>query len=330
MRDDEALVILLHERVRDEVPVEALAHGAVRADGMAMLRARTFSDLFRDGDLETHPVGLESPDLVVHGRLVRCSARRGESPDDVSDRAVADALPDLLVRSVKRSFKGPRVTIEWVDDAVVVSSQDEPLLTIRASYGIHLASGSRVSGNFLAGGDHWQELLHADRRPIRVQFPDGVDERLAEDAVRASRKIFAERSVAYGVPVLLSQIGSEIALRIEPVQRLHGQLQIPFTVAGPGFALEGGILLAVDTHPLPLMEGRLVGASEDLGFAWALVLLGIAELTCPDLSALHAKSPRAQSARGFSTFYSPPTRQLEHRRFGQGSSLRHGAALANG
>ena len=49
--------------------------------------------------------------------------------------------------------------------------------------------------------------------------------------------------------------------------------------------LDGGVLVAVDTHPLPIIEYGMTGSEHDLGLGWTIALLGIAELTCLDYLA---------------------------------------------
>jgi len=173
------------------------------------------------------------------------------------------------------------------------------LAVIRATHAVG-PGREMILGNFLTGGEHWDQVgqalngAGAGTSPQSVAsdaatvissrrfdiLPGSISPELREACIEASRRIRLERRTAFGRRIILEGGGCE--LMVEPVSRRKGRLQVPFAFSNDSHGEDAqvqGELALIGTDPLPVLITSDVSDSAAYA-AWAYMLLGFAELTC--------------------------------------------------
>jgi hypothetical protein len=116
-------------------------------------------------------------------------------------------------------------------------------------------------------------LTYMPDLPRSVSFADAL---LQGDRLTSSRSIAFERMVEL--------VSLEMRLEIWPLQRSYGTLVLPFRLERSGALVEAALQLDADTEPPPL---RLQPGSYEprVADAWALAVIGAAQLLCPQPAA---------------------------------------------
>ena len=151
-----------------------------------------------------------------------------------------------------------------------------PLGQAQVSGSAAFVNGERVgpAGNYLTAGAHWnavRELIrsHArerdapatledeDRAPVLAgltetlrYLPDLPTTVTLADSLFASAQLADERTIAYSVPTLL--VTRTLELKFWPIQQLRGSPALPFRARANDDELNGALLLAAPSEPLPV------------------------------------------------------------------------------
>ncbi|MGO9960921.1 MAG: hypothetical protein ACLP50_33920 [Solirubrobacteraceae bacterium] len=236
----------------------------------------------------------------------RWALRAGEHVDEAWDRLVGEHLLDELETEVshglgylaimsRKNSKTGRVDV-WTSSL--------PLGQVQVSGSAAFVNGERVGSgsNYLTPGAHWNAVRdsigpHANPREVPTTradenrapvlailtetlryLPDVPTTVTLADALFASAQLADERTVAYALPTVLMTLTLE--LELWPIQQFRGGPALPLRVRAGNEQLEGALLLAGPSEPMPLCirPGDYRAFVSD---AWGVALVGAAALLCP-------------------------------------------------
>jgi len=174
-------------------------------------------------------------------------------------------------------------------ETVRFGRKKKALVYVYADEAIQIHGGRRIPGDFLADGEHWNQLrslllevqgvveapvLATDFLHSMTSFPSSLPPELAAMALPASARIRADLCV-FPCPVLLE--GEAVHIRFEPMRR-SPSLLVPFSVRrADGRETTAALDFSNSQEPIPVVfEDQ--DHEPEIAEAWAVALLAFADL----------------------------------------------------
>lgn len=233
-----------------------------------------------------------------------------KSANRVIDRLVAELLGGRLLDVVNEQIVGRNFDVRAVpgERGVRLEHARRDVALIRATRA-HVFGETEVHGNFIADGSHWRAFcsvlsvrvgVRARRRisaasvaspktTLLTALPACASQSYRDAANVASSRIRTERSLEFGHPVVLQTPSLEV--RFEPISAA-GVTELPFSYSDGSRRLAGNLRLRTPQDPLALALTDAAADEPLIAEAWALALLGYAELTCEPQEPLVATAER--------------------------------------